>query len=459
MNNTTNLNQLNLSKEMINNLISIGYNTLTPIQEKSLPITLGGNDLIAKAKTGSGKTAAFGIPLLSKLDVKLFRIQAMVLCPTRELADQVATELRKLAKFAHNIKITTLCGGVPYRPQVHSLSHKAHIIVGTPGRILKHLSENNFETDHINTLVLDEADRMLDMGFSEDIQAIIDYLPKNRQTMLFSATYPSKTEILSKEILTNPQYVEVESLHSNDVIAQNFYEASSHENKIYGILKSLQEYKPKSCIIFCNTKIACDELGDELEAYDIPLLVLHSDYEQRERNEVLALFSNKSYPVLIATDVAARGLDIDDVELVINYDLPLDPQNYTHRIGRTARAGKNGHAISFVDDIRVMDDILDFTNSHYELSVQEKTPLDKNFVLQSEWKSIFINGGKKLKLRAGDILGALTASIGLAKDDVGKITTLELCSYVAVKKEVATKAVEGLNTHKIKGRFFRAFLK
>jgi len=459
MNNTTNLNQLNLSKEMINNLLSIGYSTLTPIQEKSLPITLGGSDLIAKAKTGSGKTAAFGIPLLSKLDVKLFRIQALVLCPTRELADQVAVELRKLAKFAHNIKITTLCGGVPYRPQVHSLSHKAHIIVGTPGRILKHLGENNFETDHINTLVLDEADRMLDMGFSEDIHAIIEHLPSQRQTMLFSATYPQKIEVLAKEITNNPEYVEVESTHSNEVISQTFYEASCHEEKLYGILKALQTYNPKSCIIFCNTKVACDELGDELEGYDIPLLVLHSDYEQRERNEVLALFSNKSYPVLIATDVAARGLDIDDVELVINYDLPLDPQNYTHRIGRTARAGKNGHAISFVDDVRVFDDTLDFTNSHYELSVQEKTPLDKKFVLQSEWKSIFINGGKKLKLRAGDVLGALTASIGLHKDDIGKITTLELCSYVAVKKEVANKAVEGLNTHKIKGRFFRAFLK
>jgi ATP-dependent RNA helicase DbpA len=460
MNNTTQtITNLKLSPQMLENLQSIGYKNLTQIQEKSLPYTLDGQDLIAKAKTGSGKTAAFGIPLLSKLDIKLFRIQTLVLCPTRELAEQVATELRKLAKFAHNIKITTLCGGMPYRPQVHSLSHQAHIIVGTPGRVLKHLQEKSFSTENINTLVLDEADKMLDMGFSEDIHSIIDFLPKNRQTMLFSATYPDNIKKLAQSIMTNPVIVEADTTHQAQVIEQVFYEASSSSDKLYSVMKLLQDNNPTSCVIFCNTKIACDELADDLERNSIPVLVLHSDFEQRDRNEILAIFSNKSYPVLIATDVAARGLDIDDIELVINYDLPFDMQNYTHRIGRTARAGKTGKAISLVDNIKLFDEVKEYANLSNNLEIMKKEPLDKNFTLESIWRSIYINAGKKTKLRAGDIVGVLTASIGLAKDDIGKINTLEMCTYVAVKENVATKAVEGLNTHKIKGKFFRAFLK
>ncbi|MGI6724054.1 MAG: ATP-dependent RNA helicase DbpA [Arcobacteraceae bacterium] len=448
-----------LSNSTIENLKNLSYNSFTPIQEKTLLITLEGKDLIAKAKTGSGKTAAFGIPIIEKLDIKYFRIQAIVLCPTRELANQVANELRNLAKSKHNIKITLLCGGVPYKPQVHSLSHQAHIVVGTPGRILKHLQEGNFSTKDIDTFVLDEADRMLDMGFIEDIKSIIEFLPKNRQNMLFSATYPIKIESLTQEFMNSPYIVEAQSLHSQSTINQYFYQVNSSEEKNYLILKTLQEYKPISTIIFCNTKLACKALSSELDSFGLEALELHSDYDQKERNEVLALFSNKSYPLLIATDVASRGLDIDDVELVINYDLPQDIENYIHRIGRTARAGKSGVAISCVENIELFKDIVAFSNSDSKLLDITIEPLDKKFELNSPYKSIFINGGKKQKLNKGDIVGALMASKQISKDDIGKIITYDFSSYVAVKNEVSHIALELLNNQKIKAKYYKAFLK
>jgi len=350
--------QLNLPQSMTDTLNSMQYKEMTPIQEKSLPLILEGEDIIAKAKTGSGKTAAFGIGVLNKLNVKKFRIQSMVMCPTRELADQVATELRKIARFKHNIKIITLCGGVPFMPQKHSLSHQAHIIVGTPGRILKHLKEGSFEPNSIETLVLDEADRMLDMGFSEDIHEIISYIPTMRQTLLFSATYPENIEELGHKILMDPITVEVESTHAKSTIVQEFYEVDE-DIKAKAVEYALAKYGSESSIIFCNTKIGCDELADNLEDAGLDVLVLHSDLDQRDRDETLILFSNKSYPILIATDVAARGIDVKDIDLVINYDLPHDNEVYVHRIGRTARAGASGRSISFVEDKYRLDDLED----------------------------------------------------------------------------------------------------
>ncbi|MCK5294974.1 MAG: ATP-dependent RNA helicase DbpA [Arcobacteraceae bacterium] len=448
---------LSLGQNMIDNLSRLGYNKMTPIQEQSLPLTLEGKDIIAQAQTGSGKTVAFSLAILNKLKIENFAIQSLVLCPTRELANQVASEMKKLAKFKHNIKITTLCGGVPYKPQVHSLSHQAHIIVGTPGRVLKHLSEDTFTTENINTLVLDEADRMLDMGFNEDINKIIDFLPKRRQTLLFSATYPSNIQTLAKNILIDPIEIKIESEHSSNTIEQIFYE-SEISSKKDTILKLLSEYNPETTIIFCNTKIACDNLADELEDDGIETLVLHSDLEQRDRSETLILFANKSYPVLIATDVASRGLDIDDINLVINYNLPFDNEVYTHRIGRTARAGKSGRAISLVDDgdIERFDE-LNYENN-YKLIQSNNLTLSNNFKLKSKYKTLFINSGKKNKMRAGDILGALTAGIGLNKNDIGKIDILEFSSYVAIDANIITKAHQELQNSRIKGKYFKVYI-
>jgi len=453
--NKNNFSTLKISDKNRENLNSLGFMQMTPIQEKSLPSILDGKDVIAKAKTGSGKTVSFGLGVLNNLDTSRFRIQSIILCPTRELAGQVAKTLKDLARFEHNIKILTLTGGVPHKPQVHSLSHQAHILVGTPGRILKHLQEENFSAAEINTLVLDEADRMLDMGFTEDINLIIDFLPKKRQTMLFSATYPNTIETLSKSILQNPLKIEVESTHNEDIITQKFYEVQSHQKS--ALVTKLFETNQKSVIIFCNTKVQCNELADFLEEIEIEPLVLHSDLEQKDRDETLILFSNKSYPVLIATDVASRGLDIEDVDLVINYDLPFDFEVYTHRIGRTARAGKNGLAVSFVDDLGHFEDLKDFFDKNYELlnitNIQDKDDV----LLSYEFSTLYINGGKRHKLRAGDILGALTAGIGLDKNDIGKINILPTCSYVAIKNAVYKKAYEGLSYNKMKNKQYKIY--
>jgi len=449
-------NKLNISKDMIQNLTSLGFTQMTPIQEKSLPFILDGFDIIAKAKTGSGKTVSFGLGVLNNLNSDHFRIQSMILCPTRELASQVAKTLKDLARYKHNIKILTLTGGVPYKPQVHSLTHQAHIIVGTPGRILKHLSEDNFSCEDINTLVLDEADRMLDMGFSEDIEKIIDYLPKQRQSMLFSATYPSTIEKLSSTILYNPKIVEVESTHDDLTITQKFY-SMDEEQKMQSVLKVLDK-QYQSTIIFCNTKLKCDELADYIEDNsDLEPLVLHSDLEQKYRDETLIMFSNKSFPILIATDVASRGLDIDDVNLVLNFDLPYDFEVYTHRIGRTARAGKNGTAISFIEDSYHFEDLKDFLDKDLQLEDISKIPQPNDIDIKPLYSTLYINGGKRHKLRAGDILGALTAGIGLDKNNIGKINILPTCSYVAIKTNVYEKAYKGLSNNKMKNKYYRIY--
>ncbi|WP_428025799.1 ATP-dependent RNA helicase DbpA [Arcobacter sp.] len=447
------INTLNIDEKLKENLKSLGYETLTKIQEESLPIILEGKDVIAKAKTGSGKTAAFGIGLLNKIDVKKFKVQCLVLCPTRELADQVADELRRIARYKHNIKILTLCGGVPSSRQTHSLSHGAHIIVGTPGRVLFHLREQNLNPDSIDTLVLDEADRMLDMGFLEDIEKVISFIPKQRQTLLFSATYEENIKELSKGILNNPTFKSVDTVHTESSIREEFIKTSRKDSVL---LKLFSTYKPNSVIIFCNTKIKCDELDTYLYDMGYDPLVLHSDFEQKTRDEIITLFSNKSYPILIATDVASRGLDIDDVEMVINYDMANDTNVYTHRIGRTARAGKSGVALTLYNDYDE-DKVEELQDNKELVYVDEESLIDEVYKLIPQYKTIYISGGKKLKLRPADILGCLIQDNGLDKDDIGKIKILPMCSYVAIKIEAYENKIKELESLKIKGKYFRIF--
>lgn len=336
---------LPLPPALLTNLQSIGYREMTPIQQQSLPLALDGKDLIAKAKTGSGKTAAFSIPMLTKIRQRFFGCQALVLCPTRELATQVANEIRRLARYQQNIKVVTLCGGQPIGPQIGSLAHGAHIVVGTPGRIQDHLRKRTLSLEKVSTLVLDEADRMLDMGFIDAIENIIDHTPGYRQTLLFSATYPKGIRQLSDRFQNEPEEVTVESVHSHQHIAQSFYQADHHE-KPDVLHKLLAHHQPASCVIFCNTKQVCRDVGVELYNLGYKPLVLHGDMDQKERDQMLVRFSNQSSNILIATDVAARGLDIDDLACVINYDLSRDPEVHVHRIGRTGRAGKEGLAFS-----------------------------------------------------------------------------------------------------------------
>ncbi len=449
-----NFESLSLDGEFIKVLDQLGYKKPTDIQKEALPYLLKGKDLIAQAKTGSGKTVAFGIPLLLKLDLKRFHPQAIVLTPTRELADQVAKELRKLARFKHNIKILTLAGGMPMRHQINSLSHGANVIVGTPGRIQDHLSKQTLKLDFIKTVVLDEADRMLDMGFYESIEKILSNAPKKRQTMLFSATFPENIEILSKTFMNNPQHVKVEALHDKAIISQIFYEVD-YRKKLDALIKLLQHYKPNSVLIFCNTKVDVTEVTRNLQDDGFDALDLHGDLEQVDRNETLLQFENRSCAILVATDVAARGLDIKGVDMVINYDLPRESENYIHRIGRTGRAGEEGVALSLISD-REYDKVAKLQENPNWQSL-DKLKDEKDVVIKAPMATLCIHGGKKNKLRAGDILGALTGDIGLDAKVIGKINIFDFFAYVAIERKSFNRALEGLDRGKIKKRSFRVW--
>lgn len=439
---------LKLTEAMQNNLKELGFVKMTEIQEQSLPYTLEGLDIIAQAKTGSGKTLAFGIALLQKINVKKYEPQALIMCPTRELADQVAVELRKIARFQHNIKILTLCGGSPMRAQIQSLYHGAHVIVGTPGRIQDHIGKDTLNLKVINTVVLDEADRMLDMGFIDVMEHIFEHVPKKRQTMLFSATFGDDIDALSSKITNNPEMVKVEGVEEN--IKQIFY-LTHKDQKFEALLKLLRTYKPESSIVFCNMKVLVKEVAQGLQDEGFDALDLHGDLEQIDRIETLLQFANRSCSVLVATDVAARGLDIDDVDVVINYDLPRDDESYVHRIGRTARAGKSGMALSLGSKFELSK----IPNA--EVKYLDDLDEDLSITLQASMRTLCLAGGKKNKLRAGDILGTLCVAIGLNKEDVGKINLQDRHTYVAIKKSAFEKAFKGFQKEKIKGRNFRVF--
>jgi ATP-independent RNA helicase DbpA len=447
---------LPIKAELLASIASLGYEHMTPIQAQALPVLLKRQDLLAQAKTGSGKTAAFAIGLLEKIEAQTYQTQALVLCPTRELADQVSKEIRLLAKNIGNIKILTLCGGQPLGGQLASLERSPHVVVGTPGRILKHLQKGSLQFSGLDTLVLDEADRMLDMGFHEDIMLILDTLPRKRQTLLFSATYPDEIRAISDLIQRDPIEIRIEAMHDNKKIKQIFYQVKKGERS-KALVAVLQHYRPESSLIFCNRKQQCQELADDLWQQGFHVLALHGDLEQFERDQVLVQFSNKSSSILIATDVAARGLDIKELAAVINYDLSTDAEAHIHRIGRTGRAGNAGLAISLfleTEQWRV-DGIAKFQGSAVTIESTASLKSRENFKLIPPMATLFINGGRKEKVRAGDILGALTASEKLQGKDIGKIDVFDKLSYVAVARPLAKQALKILSEGKIKGRKFR----
>ncbi len=454
--NNSEFSSLNLSSALQDNLASLGYLQMTPIQAQSLPLVLDGKDLIAKAKTGSGKTAAFGLGLLAKLDVNRLAVQALVLCPTRELADQVATEIRRLARTLPNVKLVTLCGGTPTAPQSATLGFGAHIAVGTPGRILKHLEQGTLALDDLKTLVLDEADRMLDMGFGEDINRVISHAPQDRQTLLFSATYPEGIAQMSRGVQRNPVEVSVESLHEESAIEQKLYEVPAGQ-RLDALTWLLSHYQPGSCVVFCNTKRACNDVADHLAAKGFSALALNGDLEQRERDQVLVRFANGSATILVATDVAARGLDIKELGAVINYELTYDPEVHVHRIGRTGRAGQQGLALSLYQPNEAQR--VNFIEEYQQAPIPQGdlAGIGRDIKpIAPQMVTLYIDAGRKSKVRAGDILGALTGEGGIAGADVGKIQISEQYSYVAVKRQVASAALKRLQEGKIKGRSYRA---
>ncbi|TFZ04437.1 ATP-dependent RNA helicase DbpA [Ramlibacter rhizophilus] len=453
----TRFDTLALPPATVANLRQLGYLEMTPIQAASLPPALLGKDLIAQAKTGSGKTAAFALALLANLNARRFAVQALVLCPTRELADQVTTEIRRLARAEDNVKVITLTGGVPLRGQTTSLGHGAHIVVGTPGRVMDHLDRGNLQLDALNTLVLDEADRMLAMGFVDDIATVARQCPPQRQTLLFSATYPEGIAKLAAQFMREPVTVKVEAQHGGEQIEQRWYEVSESQ-RLAQVARLLDHFRPASTLAFCNTRARCRELVELLLAQGYSALALHGDLEQRDRDQVLVRFANGSCSVLVATDVAARGLDVAGLAAVINVDVPVDPEVHVHRIGRTGRAGQTGLALSLasLDEMGAVGRIeqLQGRESVWH-PLAELSPAASGRLLPA-MATIHLQAGRKEKIRPGDVLGALTADLGYAREQVGKIDINEFATYVAVERGIAPEVVARLNEGRIKGRSIKA---
>ncbi len=438
-------------------LSAVHYEQMTPIQAESASAILQGRDLVAQAQTGSGKTAAFAIGILNKLEISLFETQALVICPTRELSDQVAEEIQRLASALANTRVLTLCGGKPMHDQLNSLKREPHVVVGTPGRLKKHLEKGTLNISGVQTLVLDEADRMLDMGFYDDIMSILDRTSSRRQTLLFSATYPTEISSISQAIQRDPVEVKVAASDTTGPIDQEFFFAKE-EQKLEALYRAMGKYQPDNAIIFCNRKSHVQQLCDTLNQAGYHARALHGDLDQRERDEAILLFANKSVSLLIATDVAARGLDIDALSAVINYDITPDPENHVHRIGRTGRAGLNGLAITLVDpnEVHRVQAIEQFMQTEFKIGELQAYDRDDSPIPTPETRTLQLSAGKKDKIRPGDIVGALTASAELSKDDIGKIKVQAKVAFVAIAYSKAKIALKILTEERIKKQKVKA---
>lgn len=457
---------LPLPPALLEALDILGFPQPLPVQARALPPILAGHDVLVQADTGSGKTVAFGLGMLARLEPRL-EVQALALCPTRELAEQVSAQLRRLASRTPNVKVVSLCGGVPFAPQRASLKQGAHVVVGTPGRIEEHARKGSLRLEQLKVLVLDEADRMLDMGFEPQIARVVERAPAERQTLLFSASYPETISALSRRYQRDAERIDVESSAAElarassskegDVV-QRFYRVSSAE-RLQALGRWLALERPESALIFCNTRSECSELAEHLRALGWVAASLHGEMAQRERQHVVRLFTNGSCTLLVATDVAARGWDIPDLPLVVNLGLSRDPTVHLHRVGRTGRLGRAGLVVSFVSeqDHHARERIERMQRRAIELqpvpaeapSLPPPTPARVTLILSA---------GKDKKLRPGDILGSLTAEGGVPGEDVGLIQIDDSSAYVAVAAASAERALLRLQQAGVKGRSVKARL-
>ena len=448
---------LPLDPALLQGLDAMGHVRMTPVQARGLPVLLAGHDLIAQAPTGSGKTVAFGLGLLPRLDLSQLRVQALVLCPTRELADQVAKQVRKLATGLANLKLLTLTGGVALGPQLASLAaHAPHVVVGTPGRVQELLRKKALDLRGVRVLVLDEGDRLLDMGFEEPIKEIVKATPRERQTVLLSATFPEKVRAIARTSMREPVEVTVEGAADAAPITQRFFEVDP-ERKPAALAGLLIDQGAGGAVVFCNMRRDTEEVVASLTHLGFSALALHGDMEQRDREEVLVRFANRSCSVLVASDVAARGLDIEELGAVVNYDVPHDADTYTHRIGRTGRAGREGVALSLCTprELPRLKTLGDTLGMPIDLQRPPLAALKPNVGVRAGMATLRIDGGRTDKLRPGDIVGALTGDAGLKGDAVGKIDVFATRSYVAVAASQADRALAKLQAGKIKARKFR----
>lgn len=510
---------MGLSIDILKAVKYMGFEEASPIQAKAIPLMKEGYDVIGQAQTGTGKTAAFGIPLLEKIDPRNKKLQAVILCPTRELAIQVAEEIRNLAKFMHGIKLVPIYGGQEIVKQIRSLKSGTQIIVGTPGRVMDHMRRKTIKMEHVHTVVLDEADEMLNMGFLEDMETILSNVPEERQTLLFSATMPKPILEITKKFQKNAQIVKVTKKELTvPNIEQYYYEVKS-KNKEEVLTRLLDIYDPKLSVVFCNTKKEVDLLVQTLLGRGYFAAALHGDLKQEQRDRVMQGFRSGKTDILVATDVAARGIDVDDVEAVFNYDLPQDDEYYVHRIGRTGRAGRGGKAFSFVTGKEVyklkeiqrycktkiyaqkvpslndvantkMEKLLDeveymieneelagminvienrINQSDYtamdmaaaflkmcsglnEPEKEEETDFGDTSATESGMIRLFINIGKKNKVKPGDILGAIAGESGLDGRLVGTIDMYDKYTFVEVPREYAKTVLKAMKHAKIKGK-------
>lgn len=471
----TNINfkDYKLSNEILKSLNMLNYKTPTKVQQEVIPVALENKDVLVKSQTGSGKTATFAIPLCELVDWDENKPQALILTPTRELAIQVKEDVFNIGRFKR-IKVPALYGKSSFSLQAKELKQKTHIVVGTPGRTIDHIKEGNFITDNIKYLVLDEADEMLSMGFLEQVEEIISLLPKNRVTMLFSATMPDDINRLSKKYMKNHVTIEIEAKTLTvDRIQQDGY--NIEETGKLNLLKDVTTIEnPDSCVIFCNTQVKVESLYNELRKLKYPCDKIHGGMEQDERIKVMNNFKKGYFRYLIATDVAARGIDIDNITHVINYDVPVLRENYVHRIGRTGRAGKEGRAITFVmkSDERRMFEIYSYTGKELtmkmkpskrlvmslkpefdkKLEQRQKVKEDKGANLSQEIMKIHINAGKKTKMRPVDIVGTLCSIEGMKAEDIGVISVLDISTYVEILNNKGEMVLKALQTKNIKGR-------
>lgn len=439
----------------------LGFKELTPIQAETIPLLLEGRDVIGQSQTGSGKTAAFGLPILQRLRFERARVlQALVLCPTRELSAQVARELRRLGRRFQGLQVLTLSGGEPVRAQVRALERGVHCVVGTPGRVLDHLRRGSLQLQELSTLVLDEADRMLDMGFQADMEQILEHTPSTRQTVFFSATFLRSVVELSATYQREPVRVTITAEAPEQPAITQRYVLVEAPAKIAALTQLLAQHAHDAALVFANQRATVAQIGDALAAAGVSADRLHGEMLQSDRDLVLAKFRNGSTRVLVATDVAARGLDVSGLDLVINYDLPTRFDVYLHRVGRTGRAGQRGEAVSLVtkserERVAALEQAHGFSIEQ-QLLTAEPAPPTAAGAQPAAMCTLRISGGRKQKVRPGDILGALTGeAAGLAGDDIGKIEIHDNFSYVAVAAHASRKAERGLATGRMKGRRFR----
>jgi ATP-independent RNA helicase DbpA len=461
---------LGLAPSLLQVLSQLGHTTPTPIQQEAIPLLLAGRDVLGRAQTGSGKTACFALPVLHALKPRSRLIQALVLCPTRELCTQVTREFRRLGRGLAGLQVLELAGGQPIRAQVDALQKGAHVAVGTPGRLLDHLTRGTLVLDGARTVVLDEADRMLDMGFGPDVTRVLQAAPRPRQTVLFSATFPPAAQALAREHMHNPAEVSVADTPEAAPDIRQLAFPVTDGRKDAAVLAVLHALTPERTLVFCNQKATAAEVAAFLGAQGVAAAALHGDLEQRDRNAVMARFRNQSLRVLVATDVAARGLDVPALDLVVTLDMPVQPEVHVHRVGRTGRAGHKGVAVMLVAprDQRRVDELcstLGFTLEPWDprafpaLATRAEGTTTAPPAADAQMQTLWISGGRKDKVRPGDILGALTGEAGgLDGALIGKIEIHDTFSYVAVAQSVAASAVKSLQAGRIKGRRFKVDL-